>query len=153
AERPDIDKARAALDQIETAGHRASEIISSVRALFTKDTQDKSQVDVNRLILAVLRLVHIDLQKYQIDVRLDLDDRLPTVIGDVVQLQQAILNLVMNAIDAMRSEHPRVLLVESKFDGHDSVEVSIEDSGAGIDPSKVSEIFKPLFTTKTHGMG
>ena len=82
-----------------------------------------------------------------------LDDQLAPVLGNQVQLQQVILNLIMNAIDSMRSVEPRALSVRSKLNGHDSVQVSIEDTGVGIDPANLSQIFKPLFTTKDHGMG
>ena len=82
-----------------------------------------------------------------------LDDQLQPVLGNRVQLQQVILNLIMNAIDSMRSVQPRTLSIKSKLNGHDSVQVSIEDTGVGIDPANLSQIFKPLFTTKDHGMG
>ena len=75
------------------------------------------------------------------------------MLGNQVQLQQVILNLVMNAIDSMRSVQLRVLTVRSKLNGRDVVQVSIEDTGVGIDPSNRDQIFKPLFTTKEHGMG
>jgi signal transduction histidine kinase len=153
AEKPDIDKARAALDAIETAGRRASDIVASVHAMFKRDTKDKSQVDINKLIWTVLGLVYIDLRNNDIDLQTQLDDQLPTVLGNHVQLQQVILNLVMNAIDAMRSVQRRVLRVKSELNGGDRVHISIEDSGIGIDPSKLDEIFKPLFTTKAQGMG
>ena len=153
ADRPDIDKARDALDQIEAAGHRASDIITTVRSMFRKDTQDKSWVDINKLIWTVLGLVYIDLRKHQIDLDSRLDDQLPPVLGNQVQLQQVVLNLIMNAIDSMRSVQPRALSVRSKLNGHDSVQVSIEDTGVGIDPANLDQIFKPLFTTKDHGMG
>jgi signal transduction histidine kinase len=151
-ETPDIDKARAALDQIEIAGHRASDIIKNVKSMFRKDTTDKSQVDINRLIRTVLELVRIDLRKNRIVLRSQIENQLP-VLGNQVQLQQVILNLIMNAIDSMHSVQSRVLSVESKLNGQDSVHVSIEDTGSGIDPSDRDQIFKPLFTTKQHGMG
>jgi signal transduction histidine kinase len=144
---------RGALDQIEAAGHRASDIIKNVRAMFSRDTSDKSQVDVNKLIWTVLGLVSIDLRKHQIDLRTELADPLPPVLGNRVQLQQVILNLVMNAIDAMRPVRERVLSIKTTLDGRDGVHVSIEDTGIGINPSNVDQIFKPLFTTKEHGMG
>ena len=153
AERPDIDKARAALDHIEAAGHRASDIVKNVRSMFRKDTQDKSRVDINKLIREVLGLVHIDLRKHQIELQSELNDQLPSVLGNQVQLQQVIMNLVMNAIDSMRSAQLRVLTVRSKLNGRDVVQVSIEDTGVGIDPSNRDKVFKPLFTTKEHGMG
>jgi signal transduction histidine kinase len=150
---PNIDKVRDALDQIEAAGHRASGVITSVKSMFRKDTQDKSLVDINKVIWAVLGLVYIDLRKHQTELETALDDQLPPVLGNQVQLQQVILNLIMNAIDSMRSVQPRVLSVKSKLNGHDSAQVSIEDTGVGIDPANLDQIFKPLFTTKDHGMG
>jgi signal transduction histidine kinase len=152
-EKPDIDKAKAALNQIESAGHRANDIIVNVRSMFRKDAQDKSWIDINKLIGTVLELLRIDLRKHQIDFELELYDQIPPVFGNQVQLQQVILNLIMNAIDSMRSVQPRVLSVKSKLNGHDSVQLSIEDTGIGIDPANLAQIFKPMFTTKKHGMG
>ena len=152
-EKPDLHKVRAALDQIETAGHRASEIITSVRSMFQRDTQDRSVIDINNLIWTVLGLVDIDLQKHEIELKTELSDQLPAVLGNQVQLQQVILNLVMNAIDAMRSVPGRVLSVKTALGGPDGVHLSIADTGVGIAPSDVDQIFKPLFTTKKHGMG
>ena len=153
AEKPDLDKVRAALDQIETAGHRASDIITNVKSMFKRDTQDRSEIDINKLIWTVMDLVYIDLRKHQIELKTELSDQLPPVLGNRVQLQQVILNLVMNAIDAMRPVQARVLSVKTTSDGRDGVHVSIADTGIGIDPSNVDQIFKPLFTTKEHGMG
>jgi signal transduction histidine kinase len=152
-EKPDLHKVRAALDQIETAGHRASEIITSVRSMFQRDTQDRSAIDINNLIWTVLGLVDIDLQKHEIQLKTELSDQLPAVLGNQVQLQQVILNLVMNAIDAMRPVSGRVLSVKTALGGPDGVHLSIADTGVGIAPSDVDQIFKPLFTTKKHGMG
>ena len=153
AEKPDLNKVRAALDQIETAGHRASDIITNVKSMFKRDTQDRSEIDINKLIWTVMGLVYIDLRQHQIELRTELDDQLPPVLGNRVQLQQVILNLVMNAIDAMRPVQARVLSVKTTLDGRDGVHVLIVDTGIGIDPSNLDQIFKPLFTTKEHGMG
>ena len=98
-------------------------------------------------------LVYIDLRKHQIELKTELSDQLPPVLGNRIQLQQVILNLVMNAIDAMRSVQPRVLSVKTALNGRDGVHISIADTGIGIDPSNLDQIFKPLFTTKEHGMG
>jgi signal transduction histidine kinase len=84
---------------------------------------------------------------------MDLSEDLPPILGNEVQLQQVILNLVMNAIEAMSSAEPRVLSIKSACNGRDCVHVSIEDTGNGIDPSNGDRIFKPLFTTKARGMG
>ena len=153
ADKPDIDKARDALNQIVSAGHRASEIIAGIRSMFRKDGQAKTLVDINKLIWTVLELIWIDLRKYQIELETKLSEQLPLVLGNEVQLQQAILNLVMNAIEAMHSTEHRVLRVVSGLDDAGAVHVSIEDTGTGIDPSKFDCIFKPLFTTKSNGMG
>jgi signal transduction histidine kinase len=152
AERPDLDKVRAALDQIEAAGHRASDIITNVKSMFKRDTQDRSKIDIDKLVWAVLDLVYIDLRKHHIELKTELSDQLPPIFGNRVQLQQVILNLVMNAIDAMRPVQERVLSVSTTFSG-DGVHVWIADTGVGIAPSDVDKIFEPLFTTKEHGMG
>ena len=152
AERPDLDKVRAALDQIEAAGHRASDIITNVKSMFKRDTQDRSKIDIDKLVWAVLDLVYIDLRKHHIELKTELSDQLPPIFGNRVQLQQVILNLVMNAIDAMRPVQERVLSVSTTFNG-DGVHVWIADTGVGIAPSDVDKIFEPLFTTKEHGMG
>jgi signal transduction histidine kinase len=153
AEKPDLDKTRAALTQIVRAGHRASEIIASIRSMLRKDTQDRSIVDINKLIWTVLRLVRVDLQRCAIELETKLNEQIPAVLGNEVQLQQVILNLVMNAIESMHSRKPRVLHIKSDLCESGHVLVSIEDTGTGIDPSKLDSIFKPLFTTKATGMG
>jgi signal transduction histidine kinase len=100
-----------------------------------------------------MALVYVDLRKHQIELKTELSDQLPLIPGNQVQLQQVILNLVMNAIDAMRAVPVRVLSLKTALNGRDGVNVSIADTGVGIDPSKVDQIFKPLFTAKEHGMG
>jgi len=152
-ENPDVGKVREALNQIVAAGHRASDVVTSVRAMFRKDTQQKEPVEVKKLIRSVLGLVYMDLRKHSIESRTALGEDLPPVIGNEVQLQQVVLNLVMNAIEAMSSTEPRVLSIKSRCNRRDCVHVSIEDTGSGIDPSNLDRIFKPLFTTKAHGMG
>jgi signal transduction histidine kinase len=153
AETPNIDKARAALTQIVEAGHRASDIVTSIRAMFRKDATEMAEIDINNLIQTVLGIVRIDLQRKHIELRTDLNGSLPAIPGDKVQLQQVVLNLVMNASEAMQSVPRRVLTVRSEQSKPDMVHVSIKDTGTGIDPSSLSNIFKPLFTTKTKGMG
>ena len=98
-------------------------------------------------------LVSADLRKHAIELKLELTNRLPSILSSHVELQQVILNLVMNAIDAMCTVHPRVLSVKSKLNEFHRVHVSIEDTGIGIGLADVDRIFEPLFTTKKHGMG
>jgi C4-dicarboxylate-specific signal transduction histidine kinase len=127
---PDVGKARDALSQIVSAGHHASDVVTSVRAMFRKDTQEKSAVDVNKLIRSVLGLVYMDLRKHSIESRTDLADSLPAVIGNEVQLQQVILNLVMNGIEAMSSTEPRVLSIKSVCNRRGRMEASFKNARA-----------------------
>jgi len=152
-EQPDVNKAREALDQIVSAGHRASDVVTSVRAMFRKDAQEKTPIDMNKLIWSVLGLAYIDLRKHSIETRTNLVENLAPVCGNEVQLQQVLLNLIMNAIEAMNSAEHRVLSIKSESTGHSRAYISIEDTGSGIDPANIDCIFKPLFTTKARGMG
>ena len=155
AETPDIERVRTALSNIVSAGHRTSDVVTSVRNMFTKASGQRTKADINQLISAVLDLVEIELQKHEIEVQTRFQVPLPPVIGDPIQIQQVILNLVMNAMEAMHSiqSWPRVLLVKSELGKSGYVNVSIEDSGPGISPSDLQRIFQPLFTTKGQGIG
>jgi C4-dicarboxylate-specific signal transduction histidine kinase len=153
ADKPNLERTEAALEQILVSSHRASEIVSSVRSMFRKDTGERRPVDINGLIVTVLAIAWIDLQKNGVELLTQLGERVLVVEGDKVQLQQVILNLVMNAIEAMQSVQPRILQVKSNRGNPEMVHVSIEDTGAGIDPSNLKQVFNPLFTTKERGMG
>jgi signal transduction histidine kinase len=152
---PDFDEVRAALQRIVSDGHRASQLIGTIRSMFKKDGQKKAPVDVNQLIQKVLGLMQGELQNQQVSLQTELEAQPIQVSGDRVQLQQVILNLITNAIDAMGSvtEHPRVLRVKSETDESDAVVITVEDSGAGIDPKGTDRIFDMFYTTKSHGMG
>ena len=150
---PSIEEARDALDQIENDGHRASEIIASLRGMFKKETQARNLIDVNELIFTVLAIVRYELQKHGVELRTELDESLPALEGDRVQLQQVVLNLVMNAIEAMQPVAPRILSIRSCVNKPNFVHVAVEDTGTGIDPSDHDHIFNPMFTTKERGMG
>src|SRR5438105_6737579 len=144
AEVPDVEKARAALTQIVSASHRASEIITSVRSMFRKDTNEISRIDINKLLLTVLSILRVELRKSGVELQLDVDQQLPTVEGVEVQLQQLVLNLVMNAMESMQSTRRRLLRIRANLGKPGVVQVSIEDTGIGIDPSNLDRIFKPL---------
>jgi signal transduction histidine kinase len=153
-ESPDIGRAQDAMNKVVAAGHQASYIVTNIRGLFGKDTQEKAPTDVNNLIRIVLGLVYIDLRKYSIEGQLNLSEQLPHVMGNEIQLQQVILNLVMNAIESMHSAaEPRMLSVTSESNEHNTVHVSIADTGGGINVTNLNRIFKPMFTTKARGMG
>jgi C4-dicarboxylate-specific signal transduction histidine kinase len=153
AEKPNLEKAVASLEGILAGGLRAGEIVASVRAMFKKDAPQKASTDINEIIRTVLSIVRVELQRKNIDLQTQLDAHLPPVEGDKVQLQQVVLNLVMNGIEAMDSVRPRVLKVQTDQTKSGMVRVLIEDTGTGVDPSNLDQIFKPLFTTKANGMG
>jgi signal transduction histidine kinase len=152
-EKPNIERTQAALESIVAASHRASDIIASVRAMFRKGTSERAPIAINRIILTVLELVRIDLKKNGVELKTQFDEKISVVEGDKVQLQQVVLNLVMNAIEAMQSVQPRVLKIQTDQTSPGMVRVSIEDTGTGIDPSDIDRVFRPFFTTKANGMG
>ena len=152
-QKPDLQKTEAALDGIVAASFRASDIVASVRAMYKKAPPEKVPTNINQMIVTTLLIVRIELRKHRVNLQTQFSEHLPTVLGDQVQLQQVILNLVMNAIEAMHSVQTRVLKVQTEQTKDRMVRVSIEDTGTGIDPSNVDRIFKPLFTTKAAGMG
>ncbi|MFY9894808.1 MAG: PAS domain S-box protein [Xanthobacteraceae bacterium] len=152
---PDVAEAVANVNQIVGDGHRASEVVASIRGLFKKDEHAKVLLDVNAVIREVLELLHGELSSKRVSVRHKLSRNLPRVLADHVQLQQVILNLVTNAVEAM-SNNPagsRVLNVNSKPGQFNEVTIAIEDSGPGIESKDLDRIFDAFFTTKSQGMG
>jgi signal transduction histidine kinase len=150
-ETPDLREAEDALEDIVKAAQRAGEVVKSVRAMYRKETQ-VGLVDLDEIAAAVLELARIELQRSEIAVQTQFG-QLPAVTGDAIQLRQVVLNLIMNAIEAMRSATSRVLRVKTEATASSAVRLSIEDTGAGIDPSDIDRIFKPMFTTKAGGIG
>jgi signal transduction histidine kinase len=151
--KPNIEEARGELDRIEGATQRAGEIIASLRGMYKKETQARDKIDINKLIVTVLAIVRHELQTNQVELRTELDDSLESVEGDRVQLQQVVLNLIMNAIEAMQSVKSRILSIRSGLSKTGVVQVAVEDTGTGVDPSNYDDIFSPMFTTKERGMG
>jgi signal transduction histidine kinase len=152
---PDINRARASVDRIAIDGRRASDVVASVRAMFQKDSVGKRLLDVNDLVREVLAVEDGELRRYKVWVKADLAETLSPVLCDRLQLQQVILNLIMNAIEAMSSvtSRSRMLRVKSENRGSNEVQITIEDSGAGIHQKNIGQIFEPFFTTKSRGMG
>jgi len=154
-ETPDRDEAAAALERIVGDGQRARQVMETVRAMFRKDTEEKALLDMNNVVRQVFGLLDSELQRNDMVVKYELGQELPRVLGDQVQLQQVILNLVINAIDAMSLviDRPRTLRVSSERCDPAGLILTLEDSGTGMDPKNVKRIFEPFFTTKSHGMG
>jgi PAS domain S-box-containing protein len=152
---PDIDEVCLLLKRIVDDGHRAGAVISGIRSMFRKDADERILLSVNELISEVLAVVHGELDSHQVSLQVELHDGLPPVLAEQTQLRQVILNLVMNAVDAMNSvsDRQRVLTVRSESDGPGNVLITLEDTGSGIDPDHMDRIFEAFFTTKAHGMG
>jgi signal transduction histidine kinase len=151
---PDLDKARAGFRQIVDDGHRAAAVIDSIRASFRKDAPVRTSLDVNSLIEEAVAMLQDDLKDHGIAVKVELGTRPLRVMGDRIQLQEVLLNLITNAIEAMATvDGPRVLVVSSNVQDAGGVMIAVADTGTGIDTADVQRIFNPLFTTKSGGMG
>jgi C4-dicarboxylate-specific signal transduction histidine kinase len=152
---PDLDETRMALEGIVSEGRRAGEVVESIRAMFKNVDQEKASIDITRLVRDMLALMLSELQANRVSLQIELVGDLPNVIGNRVQLQQVILNLIRNAIEAMNSvtDRARVLRIRSELSEPDSVLVSVEDSGTGIDAKDTDRVFDSFFTTKPQGTG
>jgi PAS domain S-box-containing protein len=152
---PNLDEVQEALQEIVDDGLRAADIITSIRGMFRKDNHEKLLVSVNDLVREVLTLVHGDLEMRQIILRSELHDALPKIAGERVPLQQVLLNLIMNATEAMSAVtgRERQLTIRTALNEPASVRVTVEDTGCGIDQAHLDRVFDPFFTTKSHGMG
>ena len=151
---PNSDKLQEAISEIVNDGTRASAVISRIRALLQKSAPERVAVDVNQIIQEVTILLRNEMTRNRVSLRTDLAPDLPCVNGDYVQLQQVLINLVVNGIDAMRSlaHRPRELLIKSARN-HNEVSIQVQDSGTGLDPERAEHIFEPFFTTKPEGIG
>ena len=152
---PDQGEARAALDRIKNQGLRVSEVFDSIRALFGKVNEERQPVDVNEIILSVIRSLEGQLNDDGVALRRELAAELPLISGHSGQLREVILNLVNNALEAMRSatNRTRVLHVKTELRDCATIAVAIQDTGPGIDPNKLAGIFGAFVTTKTQGTG
>ena len=151
---PNVERTRSNLMRIVNDGGRASEVIASIRAMLTKGSQARAQLDINDLIRDVMTLVRSELQRRGVSIRTELADDLPRLSGNHAQLRQVLLNLIMNAADAMTCvmDRARVLDVGSAHPDHDVV-VTVQDTGTGITEEDRNRIFEAFFTTKPEGMG
>jgi PAS domain S-box-containing protein len=152
---PDVDAACRSVELIIAGGNRASEVVRRVRALANKTSLEKVPLDVNDVVRETIPLVQRELISHQVLLRMELAPTLPMILGDRVQLQQVIINLVMNGIESMQSvtDRPRELVVRSCQDETQQVLVSVADCGVGISAENADRLFTAFFTTKSSGMG
>ena len=135
-------------------GTRAAEIIGRIRLLFKKGTPQRELVDVNEVIREMIVLLRGEMARYSISVRTELAADLPQVMGDRVQLQQVMMNLIMNSIDAMKDvDGTRELAIKSQRAENEQLMVCVSDTGVGLPPQQADQIFNAFFTTKPHGTG
>jgi signal transduction histidine kinase len=151
---PDLDKAKNALRRVASSGHRADVMIENIRAHFKVGARTRTSLDIEDVIREALAVVRDKLETNRIVLRADLNERLPLIKGERVQLQQVLVNLMMNAIDSMAMKNgERLLSVRSEIRHSGELMVSVEDTGTGFEPGAVDQIFNPMFTTKADGMG
>src|ERR1700730_67225 len=152
---PDLEKVRYSLDEIIKDGNRAGDVIGRIRALIKKVPPRKDGLEINEAILEVVALTHGEAVKNSVSLQTQLADGLPLIQADRVQLQQVILNLIINAIEAMSgaSEGARELLISTGGDASNGVLVSLRDSGPGLDPASLECLFDAFYTTKSSGLG
>jgi NO-binding membrane sensor protein with MHYT domain/two-component sensor histidine kinase len=151
---PNLEKARESVMSIVKDGTRAAEIIGRIRLLCKKGTPQCESVDVHEVIQELIVLLRSHITRYFISVRMELAADLPQVSGDRVQLQQVMMNLMMNSIDAMKDvEGTRELAIKSHRTGNDQLMVCVSDSGVGLPSQQADQIFHAFFTTKPHGIG
>jgi PAS domain S-box-containing protein len=155
AQPPDLEEARQALGRIINGGNRASEVIDRIRALVKKTPPRKDRLDINEIILEVIALTRSEVHRNRVALQAQLLSDLAPISGDRIQLQQVILNLIINAIEAMSgvSEGPREVLVGSGNDDSDGVLVAVHDSGPGLDAERLNHLFDAFYTTKPNGLG
>jgi C4-dicarboxylate-specific signal transduction histidine kinase len=152
-DRPDLDEAREAARRMAHNGNRANDVFRSIRALVQKAEPRVALLDIGTVVEEVLVLARGERQQHDVAVRTEVAADLPPVLGDRVQLQQVLLNLVMNAIQAMADVHDRKRELIIRCKAQDGVLIAVEDSGTGLDAGVGERIFDSMFTTKSDGMG
>lgn len=152
---PDLNEARGAVRSIISDGNRAGEIIQRVRALANKTTDQRAPLDINEAINQVISLVQHQLQSHDVSLQLDLTPALPPVVADRIQLQQVILNLVVNGIEAMQpvTDRPREITIRTRHDDAGQIVVTVTDCGVGVAKENAERLFDAFYTTKASGMG
>ena len=152
---PNLVAARRSVEWVINDGFRASEVIRRVRALANKTEIEKEPIDINSVVRDVVALVQRELSSHRVSLRTELAPALPMVLGDRIQLQQVIINLVMNGIEAMQTvtDRRRELAIRSGQDEEQGVLISVADCGVGISAESANRLFNAFFTTKSSGLG
>jgi two-component system sensor kinase FixL len=150
---PDLDEARANVEQIIAQGRRAADVVSRLRALSKNSDPQRAPLDVNDIIEEAISLVDRELHEQGVSLRLELEPGLPEISVDRIQLQQVIINLVINAIHAMTTVDVREVCIASRWPSEGLVEISVSDCGVGLSEEAMSRLFTAFYTTKPHGMG
>jgi len=155
AKPPELEEVRLTLERIVADGNRASDVMSRIRALAKKAPAGKDALQINVVILEVIALIRAEAVKNGISLRTELADGLPSIEGDRVQLQQVILNLAINAVEAMSgvTDGTRELVIHTGAAGSDGLRVAVLDSGPGLTPASQDQIFQPFYTSKPAGLG
>ena len=152
---PNLEEARAAANRIVRDGKRAGDVIARIRALATKSGSTRERMNINESVQEVIGLARDEVRRKGVRLRTELADQLPEVMGDRVQLQQVLLNLMMNAVDAMSmvEDRAREMVIKTQEDEEGQMQVSVRDSGIGLDEESMQKIFAPFYSTKAAGMG
>ncbi len=152
---PNLGEARAAAERTVHGATRASEVIVQIRSLINKTTPERKRVHINEIIEDTVALVNLQGMRNNVSVAIELTPDLPVVFGDRIQLQQVVLNLMMNGIEAMTAvtDRPRKLLIRSQIQDAGQVHVSVQDSGIGVSAEVMARLFEPFFTTRSKGIG
>jgi len=149
----DLNELQQILNDVIDQNKRAGNVIKRLRALLKKGEVEHQAVNLNESVRDVLNLAHSELVTHKISVHTELDEKLPELLGDRIQLQQVLLNLVLNAIDAMKGNLQERKLKITTCLANSQLELALSDTGTGIPPDKLDEIFEPFYTTKESGLG
>jgi C4-dicarboxylate-specific signal transduction histidine kinase len=154
-EQPDLVEARAAAERATQGATRASEVIARIRSLISKATPEKSRVQINQVVEQTAALAAGQASKNNVAIEFQLSPDVPNVLGDSIQLQQVVLNLIVNGIEAMNSvaDRPRKLVIRTQPQSGGQIRVSVQDSGVGVTADVMGRLFEPFFTTRAKGMG
>jgi len=151
---PDLEEAREAALGVVRNAKRAADIINRIRSILKKGESKRQLVDINEVIREIIALLQNEARRYSVSIHIDLDTNLPRVMADAVQVQQVLMNLIMNSIDAMKDlDQTRELTVRSQIEDDREIIISVSDNGVGLPPEEANKIFDAFFTTKSHGIG